>query len=383
MKHSARIIPIYAADTSGVCSALYELGGMTVVHDASGCNSTYTTHDEPRWYDIDSMVYISALTETEAIMGDDAKLVSDITETASKLSPKFIALCGAPVAMMIGTDYQALAIEIEENTGIPSFCIQTNGMHSYLKGASEAFEAIINRFCKEDNMPQKKDSVNILGATPLDFSVNGSIKSIKQWLYTEGFSTVSCMGMGSSLEDIKNAAGASVNLVISYSGLSAAKLLKKRFGTPYVTGVPFGQKFAGVLADKLRTASKNKENLFPSSERFTNGSNLSIVGESIYSGSLARAIELEYGKTARVLCPLETSTELQAESDGEIPDEESAEKELALASGIIADPLYKPICPNDVPFYRLPHEAFSGRCYRSEIPNMIKESLKATVFRDI
>ena len=43
---NAKVISIYAADTSGVCSALYELGGMTVVHDASGCNSTYAAHDE-------------------------------------------------------------------------------------------------------------------------------------------------------------------------------------------------------------------------------------------------------------------------------------------------------------------------------------------------
>ncbi len=42
---------------------------MTVMHDASGCNSTYTTHDEPRWYSMDSMVYISALSELEAVMG--------------------------------------------------------------------------------------------------------------------------------------------------------------------------------------------------------------------------------------------------------------------------------------------------------------------------
>ena len=58
MKQTARIISIHAADTSGVCSMLYELGGMVVVHDASGCNSTYSTHDEPRWYRQDSMIYI-------------------------------------------------------------------------------------------------------------------------------------------------------------------------------------------------------------------------------------------------------------------------------------------------------------------------------------
>ena len=69
MKQTSGFISTYSADAFGVCSALYELGGMIVMHDASGCNSTYTTHDEPRWYDMDSMVYISGLTEVEAIMG--------------------------------------------------------------------------------------------------------------------------------------------------------------------------------------------------------------------------------------------------------------------------------------------------------------------------
>ena len=55
----------YTADVSGVCSMLYELGGMTVLHDPSGCNSTYTTHDEPRWYDTNSlMFYVFSCTTT-------------------------------------------------------------------------------------------------------------------------------------------------------------------------------------------------------------------------------------------------------------------------------------------------------------------------------
>ena len=63
MKQVAGLISTYSSDEFGICSALYELGGMVVMHDASGCNSTYTTHDEPRWYDIDSMIYISAISE--------------------------------------------------------------------------------------------------------------------------------------------------------------------------------------------------------------------------------------------------------------------------------------------------------------------------------
>ena len=75
MRQVAGLISTYSSDEFGVCSALFELGGMVVMHDASGCNSTYTTHDEPRWYEMDSMVYISAISEAEAIMGDDDKFI--------------------------------------------------------------------------------------------------------------------------------------------------------------------------------------------------------------------------------------------------------------------------------------------------------------------
>ena len=44
MKKTYRILPVYTGDVSGAASALYELGGMTVIHDPSGCNSTYNTH---------------------------------------------------------------------------------------------------------------------------------------------------------------------------------------------------------------------------------------------------------------------------------------------------------------------------------------------------
>ena len=37
MKQTARIISTYSADTFGVCSALFELGGMVVMHGPRSC----------------------------------------------------------------------------------------------------------------------------------------------------------------------------------------------------------------------------------------------------------------------------------------------------------------------------------------------------------
>ena len=232
MKQTARIISTYSADTFGVCSALFELGGMVVMHDASGCNSTYTTHDEPRWYDMDSMVYISGLSEMEAIMGDDEKLISDIAEAAESLQPRFIAIAGTPIPTMTGFDFTAVAELIEERTGIPTFGFPTTGMNTYVYGASMAFEGIARRFAKRNVEKTVHLSANILGLTPLDFSVNGADVSIAKFLEDAGFEVISKWAMGSTLEELSEAGRASVNLVVSATGLGAAKALKEMFGTP-------------------------------------------------------------------------------------------------------------------------------------------------------
>ncbi len=191
MKQTARIISTYSADTFGVCSALFELGGMVVMHAASGCNSTYTTHDEPRWYDMDSMIYISALSEMEAIMGDDEKLISDIEEAAKSFHPKFIAVAGTPIPAMTGFDYEAVAELIEERTGIPAFGFATTGMNTYVHGASMALEGIARRFVEKNVEKTKNLSINILGLTPLDFSVNGAAESIEAFVEEAGFEVIS------------------------------------------------------------------------------------------------------------------------------------------------------------------------------------------------
>ena len=379
MKQTARIISIHAADTSGVCSMLYELGGMVVVHDASGCNSTYSTHDEPRWYRQDSMIYISALTETDAILGNDEKLISDIAAAARDLSPRFIAVCGAPVPLLAGTDFPAIAAEIESRTGIPSFGLHTSGMNSYLTGASEALEAVVERFCTAPAVPTPNPSVNIIGATPLDFSVLGAVESIRDWLGNCGFEIVSCMAMGSTLDDVARAGNARVNLVVSSCGIAAAELLRERFGTPWVAGVPVGEKFPSVLADALRKAMETGADALPCADRSIPASNNvripAVVGEAVFSGSLAKAIELDTGRPCRVLCPLEAADSLLADGDLRIADEDAAASAFAASSAVIADPMYAPVCPANATFLRLPHEAFSGRCYRKESLNLINRPL--------
>ena len=378
MKQIASRISIYSADTFGVCSALYELGGLCVMHDASGCNSTYNTHDEPRWYDFDSMVYISGISEMEAIMGDDQKFIDDIIYTAKELNPKFIALAGTPIPTMIGTDFKAIANIVENETKIPTFGFNTTGMNSYVSGAYKAFEALSKRLLKRNDKESRaeKSRVNILGATPLDFSINNSIKSTVDLLKENDFDVISTWAMGSTLEDIKNAGNAEVNLVISYSGMGAAKYMYEKFNIPYIVGTPFGKEFAKKIVADLKEAIITKENKISYINRkIDKNPQITIVGESIMSESLAYAISTEKNKTVNVISTLETDKNLLLEGDKLKIYEDDIEKELKNSKIIIADPLYRPICPLDSNFISLPHEGFSGRIYRDEIPNLINKSL--------
>ena len=374
MRQSYRMIPIYTADVSGVCSALYELGGMTVMHDPSGCNSTYNTHDEIRWYDQDSLIFISGLTEIDAIMGNDRKFIDDIEHAARELHPKFIALAGSPIPFMNGTDFPAIARVIETETGIPTFSVPTNGMNDYIYGAGIALEQIARRFVKEPDR-QKKDrfpvrSVNLLGVTPLDFGPQENVERLKENLKKYGWNVLSTWAMGDDLETLQKAGEATVSLVVSAVGLLAAEVLRETYKIPYVIGTP-NQWLAEDISNALETAitryaavtQQSDPAAFYLKNRMQQEAEITMIGEPVTMGSLAAGIEKKYGHSARVFCPLKGCETLLGKKDKAVFGEEAMEEALKDARIIVADPLYRPVCPKDSIFYELPHVAFSGRIY--------------------
>lgn len=380
MKHVARILSTYSADTFGVCSALYELGGMIVIHDPSGCNSTYTTHDEPRWFAEPSQIFVSALTEQDAILGNDSRLIADITAAAKELQPRFICLIPSQIAHMIATDCRAICRILEKKTGIPAFTLPTNSMHYYERGIFFALQKLAEIACQalpESAAPthlpeakwlseeelhklhQKKGKalrVNVLGATPLDFAMNGSIDSMRHWLETRGCHLASCWAMGSDLDTILASRDADLDLVVSYGGLGAARVLRERAGIPYRIGIPFPN----------RTA--------PSDDAaYRDEKTACIIGETIFAESLARALEEATGQLFTAIVPMETDEELLLPGTLCLTDEDELAPILREAALIIADPLYQPIYPTGAAFLSLPHIAFSGRLYEKTIPNLIEE----------
>lgn len=406
MRQAYRIIPIYTADVSGVCSALYELGGMTVMHDPSGCNSTYNTHDEIRWYDQDSLIFISGLTDIDAIMGNDEKFLRDIEDVAEELKPKFIALASSPIPFMNGTDFPGLARALTAETGIPAFSVPTSGMHDYVYGAGLALSEIARHFTGAAE--KRKRKLNLLGVTPLDFGPQPMVDAMKRRLEERGWEILSTWAMGDTLEELGRAGEAEVNLVVSSVGIPAANVLREKFGTPFLVGTPVEgyedeisdalEKAAGSFYEafeykKENPAEKNGTQISGRQEElwkvtpdqvlylrkkdsplsgFIPTPDITLIGEPVTMGSLAAAIEQKCGKKVQLLCPLEITEGLLRRGDEAIRGEEAMEEKLKTARIIVADPLYRPICPESATFYEMPHIAFSGRIYLKNLYNFRK-----------
>ena len=406
MRQAYRIIPIYTADVSGVCSALNELGGMTVMHDPSGCNSTYNTHDEIRWYDQDSLIFISGLTDIDAIMGNDEKFLRDIEDVAEELKPKFIALASSPIPFMNGTDFPGLARALTAETGIPAFSVSTSGMHDYVYGAGLALSEIARHFTGAAE--KRKRKLNLLGVTPLDFGPQPMVDAMKRRLEKYGWEILSTWAMGDTLEDLSHAGEAEVNLVVSSVGIPAANVLREKFGTPFLVGTPV-EGYEGEISDALEKAAESpceafedkKENSAEKSGAQISGEqeelwkvtpdqviylrkkdsplsgfiptpDITLIGEPVTMGSLAAVIEQKYRKKVQLLCSLEITEGLLRQEDEVIRGEEAMEEKLKTARIIVADPLYRPICPESATFYEMPHIAFSGRIYLKNLYNFRK-----------
>lgn len=415
----------YTADVSGVCSALYELGGMTVIHDPSGCNSTYSTHDEPRWFDTDSLMFVSGLDEMTAVLGDDNVLIDDVTHAVRDLKPRFVTLCSGSIPHIIAFDCKGVAHLLEKRTGVPMLPVTTTGNRSYVAGVGAALTEWVKRFAASLESPYRVSSsggpdcsantlegaagpesfsVNLLGVTPLDFSINGNVDAMRKVFEDAGIPVNCCAAMGESFDSLRHIFRASVNVVVSSCGRRLARYMEQTAGIPYVEGTPIGAYGAARLPKLAKKAyEKKRASLEEDSHGALDGTSGSlrmllakkkgdsegiclwkgnpaherwdvpdgqilIIGEEVFAQSLAAAInqltpDCRHGLRAFAVWP---------DVDHGFPEDVLAEL-IRKSRYIIGDPLYRTI-PHDSKqntFVDFPHEAYSGRIFRDRIPVFI------------
>lgn len=336
-------LPPFAGDYSGVCSTLFDFNCLILLQDAACCTRNYVDYDEPRWDRTKRTTLCAQLRTMDAILGRDDKLVDKAVQAAQSLHPDFIALLGSPVPAIIGTDFPGIAHEVEQKTEIPTLGFSTTGFSSYTRGVEMALSALIDRFTAPPTR-QIPNGVNLLGLTPLDFGAGGNDRGIRLALEERGFTVVCSFSMGATLEQVRRAPAAQVNLVVSRSGLRAAKELEHRFGIPYVVGVPIGSLCADRIATLLQASILDGRNriLQRTPSESTQTLPTLLIGDQVMVNSLRLAL-MEVGD----IRPLVAASFFGLTPELVAPGDFSLESEAQLLRllrenrfhGMIADPL--------------------------------------------
>lgn len=369
MKGLYKVLPPFTPDYSGVCSVLFELGGIMVIHDAGGCTGNFTGYDEPRWYGSSSAVYSSELREVDAILGDDEKLIGRIKNASSGLNRKFIAIIGSPAPMVIGTDYTALASILQQRTGLPVLIFDTNGIQYYDYGASLAFLELARHFVRPATAGSG-NGVNIIGASALDIGKK-ALGKLTAFLYDAGYRVISCWAMGATLDDISRAAEAGLNIVISHSGLEAARYMERQHGIPYITGIPVGKEPVYSFFEDIRSRMGIGESVYSPRGNERPAPCLYrtlIIGEQVACNSLRTCLRADMGFIDVTVASFFGMDSAIAEKNDCHFDNEDDFPTLVQEHNydiIIGDPLYYELIEQ---FWKgryvdIPHVALSSRLY--------------------
>ncbi|MEL7623158.1 MAG: nitrogenase component 1 [Clostridiales bacterium] len=352
-------LPPFSPDYSGVSAVLFDLKTVTAMHDASGCTGNYTGYDEPRWYGSKSPVYCSGLREIDAVLGDDEKLIQKMIDAARDIQPDLMALVGSPVPMVIGSDLTGVAAELEERTGIPSFGFDTTGTAYYDKGAAATIMALLKRFTKP--LATEAGSVNILGATPMDFGKGENLRDLKKLLQDRGLFLTACLAMDYNLAALRQSAAAEVNLAVSRTGLLVAAEMEKRYGIPYLCGLPYGEKASEEYFAALEEVRQSRQsrilNLSSCEAGAASGTDplaaapeILIVGEQVQANAIRLALQRDYGESSvAVGCLFGLEPGLALPQDKDLKSEQLIGQELNRDNYrlIIADPFLKVLLQNN------------------------------------
>lgn len=248
------------------------------------------------------------LNETDVIYGAEKKLYSALTELIDLYKPKAAFVYSTCIIGIIGDDVASICKKVSEEKSIPVLAVDSEGFRGTKKdGYKAACEAIFKLIGKSSAENISKYSVNILG----DFNLAGEIWIIKKYYEKMGIQVVSTITGDGRVNDIRRAHQAALNLVqCSGSMMHLAKMLKEKYGTPFIRVSYFGiedmadslYKMAEFFGDdeimeKTRNLVKEEvEGIYPQIYRYRQaleGKKAAVyVGGAFKAFSLVKALRL-------------------------------------------------------------------------------------------
>lgn len=401
MAKLSMFLPPFAGDYSGAAGVLFGFNSLNVIVDASCCTHNYTSNDEPRWKSRHRATLGAQLRTLEATLGDDMRLLDQAEAAQAELRAPCIVLIGTPVPAVVGMDLDGLSWELEDRCGVPAFGVDTTGFETYEQGASKAQVALVRKFAGESAEGREGDGaaalrsregagcadgvavgagegampadgsakglaansssckrVNLLGATVHDFGSAAAMQVVENAVRAQGCELAWSTADDYVAADVAAASTADESLVVTWSGLAAARDLQERFGVPYSVGVPDAALRAVPGVATLLEAAQRGDAF---------GSPLLIVHDQVIANSLRDAL-----RACGVSAPIAVASLFAMDSAPMQPGDFRITCENDLIAHAAAHP--ETVIAGDPLLRRLPA---AGKLLRWELPH---EAVSSTLF---
>lgn len=173
------------------------------------------------------------LQESDIVFGGEKKLKSAIKEIVEIFNPKAIFICSTCPVGLIGDDLPAVAAEAKEMYGVEVISFPCEGYKGVSQSAGHhiANNKIIKHLIGTSDYKPKKHSVNILG----EYNIGGDSWEIARVLKLIGYEVISVMTGDGSIDDIRKAHVADLNLVQCHRSINyIAEMMKIQYGTAWM-----------------------------------------------------------------------------------------------------------------------------------------------------
>lgn len=206
--------------------------------------------------------FTTHMSEDDVVMGDVSRLEKAIFELDQDIEPKTIFVVASSISAVIGTDLKGVCNYMQDKINARLITFEHAGLRGdYSAGLLDTYDLLVKELV-EPCESLKPKSYNIIGASYENYRMISDVNEINFLMKTAfDFDVHASLCTNTSMDSIASMSCASVNLVISYEGLEAAKYLKEKFGTPYVYGAPFGYK--GTLKWLENIAGELNETINP------------------------------------------------------------------------------------------------------------------------
>jgi len=353
--------PRYLCALGGAIGTLENLPGtIPILHAAAGCGGNisnalnYASGYLGSGYCAGQALSSSNVYEQEIVFGGEDRLCEQVENTLKIMDGDLYFLVSGCMVEMIGDDVKGVAKKFKDRD-VALLAADTGGFHgNSFKGYDIVLGTLFKEFTLKKAVKNEK-LLNLWGIVPIqDVFWKGNLENLKRLLEELGYQVNTFFGENETLDNLKNAGSAVLNIVVSdTAGIEPAKIFEEVHGVPYISvPLPIGphgtEQFIRSISNRLgiekpfadKVIQRHKDRYFSYVERIADVYNdldlqryAVIVGDSSYAQALTRFLSDDLGW----LPELVVITDILSEEQKEDVRKRFADLESGLSPRVVFD----------------------------------------------